>query len=125
MLKTQQDRSQLQFFCLEAAVATDSTVRVVDAFVDALDLEQLGFVIKGKVNNGAPAFHTADLLKLYFYGYLNRTRSSRRLQREAFATAYFLMAQSRWKGEICLLSSIFEVLMSSWVVFSQTAVRAN
>ncbi len=83
MLKIQQDRSQLQFFCLEAAVAYDSTVRVIDAFVDALDLAQLGFVIKGKVNNGAPAFHAADLLKLYFYGYLNRTRSSRRLQREA------------------------------------------
>ena len=83
MLKAHQDRNQLRMFCLENAVRQDSIVRVIDAFVDALDLDQFGFIIKGKIKNGAPAFRASDLLKLYYYGYLNRVRSSRRLQREA------------------------------------------
>ena len=84
MLKTQQDRNQIQMWSLESAIPKDSIVRVVDAFVDLLNLEEIGFVVKGKINNGSPAFHTGDLLKLYYYGYLNRTRSSRRLEREAY-----------------------------------------
>lgn len=83
MLKTQQDRNQIQMWCLDAAIDKESIVRVVDAFVDLLDLEEIGFVVKGKIKNGAPAYHASDLLKLYYYGYLNRTRSSRRLEREA------------------------------------------
>ena len=82
MLKAHQDRNQLQMWSLESAISPESIVRVVDAFVDLLDLEGLGFVVKGKIKNGAPAFHAGDLLKLYYYGYLNRTRSSRRLERE-------------------------------------------
>lgn len=82
MLKEQQNREQIQLFCLETAVQQDSIVRVIDAFVDALNLADLGFIIKGQINNGAPAFRSADLLKIYFYGYLNRVRSSRRLERE-------------------------------------------
>ena len=83
MLKNQQDRNQIQMWSLESAIPKDSIVRVVDAFVDLLNLEEIGFVVKGKIKNGAPAFHASDLLKLYYYGYLNRTRSSRRLEREA------------------------------------------
>jgi len=83
MLKTHHHRNQLQMISLESMVAPDSFVRVVDALVDALDLNQLGFLIKGKIKNGAPAFRARDLLKLYYYGYLNRVRSSRRLEREA------------------------------------------
>jgi len=56
---------------------------VIDAFVDLLDLEQLGFTIKGKSREGRPAFCSSTLLKLYFYGYLNRCRSSRQLMRAA------------------------------------------
>lgn len=83
MLKPHQNRNQLQMISLEAMVDKNSIVRLIDAFVDLLDLEEIGFIIKGKINNGAPAFHTADLLKLYYYGYSNKVRSSRKLQREA------------------------------------------
>ena len=83
MIKKGQDRNQLQMLSLETLVAEDSIVRVIDAFVDALDLKELGFIIKGQIKNGAPAFLASDLLKLYYYGYLNRVRSSRRIQREA------------------------------------------
>ena len=68
---------------LDSAVDKNSIVRVIDVFVDLLDLKEIGFIIKGQIKNGAPAFHAADLLKLYYYGYSNRVRSSRRLQREA------------------------------------------
>ena len=83
MLKTQQDRNQLQMWSLESAIPPDARIRVIDAFVDLLDLEEIGFTIKGKINNGAPAYHAADLLKLYYYGYSNKVRTSRRLEREA------------------------------------------
>jgi transposase len=59
------------------------TVRLIDAFVDILDIERLGFTIrhKEKSDPGAPEYHPADLLKIYIYGYINRTRSSRQLER--------------------------------------------
>ena len=82
MLKQGLDRNQLQLLSLETLVSKESLARVVDAFVDALDLEMHGFVEKGQIKNGAPAYPISDLLKLYYYGYLNRVRSSRRLERE-------------------------------------------
>ncbi len=83
MLHLGQDRNQLQMLSLESLITPDNGVRVVDAFVDSLDLKSLGFIIKGQIRNGAPAFGCSTLLKLYYYGYLNRVRSSRRLEREA------------------------------------------
>jgi len=67
---------------LEDYVDADNPVRVVDAFVDELDLDALGFELVPAAT-GRPAYHPAMLLKLYVYGYLNRVQSSRRLEREA------------------------------------------
>lgn len=58
-------------------------MRVVDAFVEALDLSALGFVTANRAGGGRPAYHPAVLLKIYIYGYLHRIQSSRRLEREA------------------------------------------
>jgi len=77
------NRHQFQLFCLEDAIPSDSEVRIMDAFVEILDLETLGFQIKGTSQEGRPAFSASALLKLYLYGYSNRVRSSRRLEREA------------------------------------------
>ncbi|MFK7771667.1 MAG: transposase [Saprospiraceae bacterium] len=82
MLNSHQDRNQLQMLSFDSAIDKNSIVRVIDVVVDLLNLKQIDFIIKGQIKNGAPAFHTADLLKLYFYGYSNLVRSSRRLQRE-------------------------------------------
>ena len=82
MLKKHQDRNQLQMMSLDSVVNKNSIARVIDVFVDLLDLKEIGFIIKGQIKNGAPAFHAADLLKLYYYGYSNKVRSSRRLERE-------------------------------------------
>jgi transposase len=63
-------------------IAPDNPVRLIDAFVDQLDLQALGFQRVVAASEGRPAYHPADLLKLYIYGYLNRVRSSRCLERE-------------------------------------------
>ncbi|WP_411833876.1 IS1182 family transposase [Pseudoxanthomonas mexicana] len=68
---------------LEDYVHEDNPVRVVDAFVEALDLSLLGFEAANRAAAGRPAYHPAALLKIYIYGYLNRIQSSRRLEREA------------------------------------------
>lgn len=68
---------------LEDFIAEDNPVRVVDAFVDLLDLRQFGFVAVDPSATGRPGYHPSVLLKLYIYGYLNRVASSRRLEREA------------------------------------------
>lgn len=68
--------------CLDEYVSEDNPARVIDVFVDELDLGGLGFEVVPAVT-GRPAYHPATLLKLYVYGYLNRVQSSRRLEREA------------------------------------------
>ncbi|GAU85921.1 mobile element protein [Bosea sp. BIWAKO-01] len=67
--------------CLEDYVSEDNPVRVVDVFIDELDLGTMGFA--GPASTGRPGYHPATLLKLYLYGYLNQVQSSRRLEREA------------------------------------------
>jgi transposase len=77
-----QPRDQLVLYttCLEEMIPPDNSVRLIDAFVDALDLEQLGFAPLPA--QGRPPYHPGDLLKLYLYGYMNRMRSSRVLEKE-------------------------------------------
>ena len=67
---------------LDDYVAEENPVRVIDVFVDGLDLFHLGFKTTPAAT-GRPAYHPATMLKLYIYGYLNRVQSSRRLEREA------------------------------------------
>jgi transposase len=69
--------------CLEDWIDADNPVRVIDAFVEKLDLSGLGFDGVAPEATGRPSYHPAVLLKLYIYGYLNRVQSSRRLEREA------------------------------------------
>ena len=67
---------------LEDYIAEDNAIRVVDAFVDRLDLKQLGFDRAEPSETGRPGYLPATMLKIYVYGYLNRIQSSRRLERE-------------------------------------------
>ena len=78
------DRSQLLLLpeSVEDYVGPDDVVRFIDAFVDGLDLEATGFKRVDPKATGRPGYDPADLLKLYIYGYLNRVRSSRRLEAE-------------------------------------------
>jgi transposase len=78
------DRAQTTLFpeCLEDWIGEDNPVRVIDVFVDELELAELGFKGVEPEETGRPSYHPSVLLKLYIYGYLNRVQSSRRLERE-------------------------------------------
>jgi transposase len=79
------DRGQSTLFpeCLEDWIGEDNPVRVIDVFIEELDLAGLGFGGVAPEATGRPSYHPSVLLKLYIYGYLNRVQSSRRLEREA------------------------------------------
>src|SRR5262245_8510964 len=80
-----EDRNQATLLpeYLDDYIAGDNPARAVDAFVEELDLKQLGFAGADPASTGRPAYHPAVLLELYVYGHLNRIASSRRLEREA------------------------------------------
>ena len=80
-----EDRGQVSLLpaSLEDYVGEDNPVRVIDAYIDELDLGALGFSGVVPEATGRPGYHPAMLLKLYLYGYLNRIQSSRRLERES------------------------------------------
>lgn len=80
-----QDRHQIVLFpeSMDDYINDDSVVRVIDEFVEQLDIKKLGFKKAAYPQVGRPPYSPKDLLKLYLYGYLNRIRSSRRLEHEA------------------------------------------
>ncbi len=79
-----ESRSQITLFpeAVDEYIEEDNPVRVIDVFVDDLDLSTLGFKTV-PADTGRPAYHPGVMLKLFIYGYLNRVQSSRRLEREA------------------------------------------
>src|ERR1700730_482685 len=81
----QADRGQWTLLpeCLDDFIDGSNPVRVIDVFVDALDLAEMSFEGVDPAATGRPSYHPSVLLQLYVYGYLNRVPSSRRLEREA------------------------------------------
>ena len=82
--KKGQDRRQRVLFpdCIDEYVEADAPVRLFDAFVDSLKMDELGFVRSTPAETGTPGYNPRDLLKLYIYGYFYQVRSSRKLARE-------------------------------------------
>ncbi len=76
------NRHQSYFATLEDQVAADNPVRLIDAFIGKLELPKLGFSKTVHHSEGRPPYAPQVLLKLYLYGYLNKIRSSRKLERE-------------------------------------------
>ena len=78
-----QTREQTFLFpvSMDASISKENEVRVIDLFVESLNLKDFGFKVDF-VENGRPAYHPSDLLKLYIYGYMNKIRSSRDLEKE-------------------------------------------
>ena len=78
------DRNQLLLLppSLDEFIGEDNPAKVIDVFVDSLDLNKTGFKNSIPVEQGCPPYNPADLLKLYLYGYMNRIRSSRKLGKE-------------------------------------------
>ena len=92
-----QNRDQATLFPerLDDLIGEDNAVRVIDAFVDSLDLKALGFARIETKATGRPPYHPGDLLKLYLYGYMHRVRSSRRLERECHTNLEVLWLLNR------------------------------
>ncbi|OIR04219.1 transposase DDE domain protein [mine drainage metagenome] len=85
--------------CLDDYIGEDNPVRVVDAFVDELNLIELGFSGMSPAVTGRPGYHPSTLLKIYIYGYLNRIQSSRRLEREAERNVELMWLTERLKPD--------------------------
>ncbi len=79
-----ESRNQIQLFpsSIDEMISEDNTVRAIDIFVNSLNLETLDFTLRLK--EGRPPYNPADLLKLFIYGYMNRMRSSRQLEKECY-----------------------------------------
>jgi transposase len=75
------DREQVEFFSLSQLVTQDNEARLIDLFVGTIKLSDYGFKM-AFIENGRPAYHPSDLLKWFIYGYMNRIRSSRQLEKE-------------------------------------------
>jgi len=89
-------RNQMQIYCLDQMVDPNSFVRIIDFFVDTIDLKSFGFKHVTLKFEGRPPIHPAQLLKLLIYGYRYGVRSSRKLEREAM-----LNIEARWLlGEV-------------------------
>ena len=82
-LKEGISRNQISLFpiSLEQSIDLENEVRLIDLFVDSLSLEDFGFIVQ-RQENGRPAYKSSDLLKLYIYGYFNKIRSPRDLEKE-------------------------------------------
>ncbi|HAJ32638.1 MAG TPA: IS5/IS1182 family transposase, partial [Candidatus Atribacteria bacterium] len=80
-----EDRNQTILFpeSIDEYVSDNNSIRIIDEYINQLDLESLHFNRAVTPSMGRPPYHPKDMLKLYLYGYLNRIRSSRRLEQEA------------------------------------------
>jgi transposase len=96
----QADRGQSTLLpeCLDDFIGESNPVRVIDVFVDALDLAEMSFEGVEPAATGRPSYHPSVLLKLYIYGYLNRVQSSRRLEREAGRNVEVMWLRRRASG---------------------------
>jgi len=92
-----EDRQQTTLFpeLLDDYISEDNSVRVIEVFVEELNLYKLGFSSAHPKITGRPAYHPATLLKLYIYGYLNKIQSSRRLERESQRNVELMWLTSR------------------------------
>ena len=88
-------RYQLQISSLEDKIGTENPVRFIDAFVEHICLESVGFTVQTLKSEGRPSFDTKVFLKIYLYGYLNGLRSSRKLEKECIRNIQWLLEDIR------------------------------
>jgi transposase len=124
---------------IEEYVAEENPVRVIDAFVEALDLAKLGFERVEPEATGRPGYHPATMLKIYLYGYLSRIQSSRRLEQEAQRNLELMWLVGRLAPDFKTLADFraenttairnvcreFVVLCRRWNLFTETTVAID
>jgi transposase len=136
-----ENRQQIAMFpeIIDDYVAEDNPVRVIEAFVMSLDMSELGFERAHAPSLGRPAYDPRDLLKLYLYGYLNRIRSSRKLESEASRNLEVIWLISGLKPDFKTIADFrkdnkdavkkvfkqFSVLCKKWGLYGQTLVAVD
>jgi len=136
-----EDRHQVTLFpeSVDDYISEENPVRVIEAFVNNLDLVDLGFTRAEAAPLGRPPYDPRDLLKLYIYGYLNRIRSSRRLESEAARNLELIWLLSRLKPDFKTIADFrkdnktairkvfkqFSLLCKEWDLYSQTVVAVD
>jgi transposase len=110
------DRSQMLLLpeAVEDYVGPDNPVRFIEAFVDGLDLETAGFVRVAAKETGRPGFDPTDLLKLYVYGYVNRVRSSRRLEAECHRNIEVIWLLRHLKPDFRTIAAFWKINRSAF-----------
>ena len=119
------DRSQMLLFpeAVEDYVGPDNPVRFIEAFVDGLDLKSAGFSRVTSKDTGRPGYDPADLLKIYIYGYLNRVRSSRRLETGAHRNIEVIWLLRHLKPDFRTIAAFRKINRSAfWQVFREFVV---
>ena len=135
------DRSQGTLLpeSIDEYVAEDNPVRVIEAFVEALDLSELGFAGVEPAVTGRPSYHPATMLKIYLYGYLNRIQSTRRLEQEARRNLELMWLVGRLAPDFTTLADFragntaaiknvcreFIVLCRRWQLFTESTVAID
>lgn len=124
---------------LDDYIAQDNPVRVIEAFVDSLDLKELGFVRAVPADKGRPGYNPADMLKLFMYGYMNKITSSRTLEREAIRNIELIWLLRKLKPDYRTIAefrrqnkeaiqNVFHQLVSmfkSWDLFSKEVIAID
>ncbi len=90
------NRNQIRMISLEQMVEPESMVRIIDAFVDMLDLKQFGFNYFTLNKEGRPPYHPATLMKLYLYGYQNSVRTCRKLEKACKTNIEIMHTNGKW-----------------------------
>jgi transposase len=103
------DRNQIILFpeTINDYISEDNSVRIIDEYVNQLDLEKYGFKRTTPSRIGRPPYNPKDLLKLYIYGYLNRVRSSRRLEHEATRNLEVIWLLNKLKPDFKTIADVF------------------
>lgn len=138
---TGKDRIQITLFpqSIDEYINEDNPVRVIDAFVEHLDIAKLGFQRAQPAAEGRPSYDPRDLLKLYIYGYLNRIRSSRKLEAEASRNLEVIWLISALKPDFKTIADFrkdnreplkkvfkeFNLLCKKWALFSENLVAID
>lgn len=138
---TGEDRDQITLFpqSIDEYISEDNPVRVIEAFVNNIDLIELGFQRAQPSLQGRPPYNPRDLLKLYIYGYLNRIRSSRKLETEASRNLEIIWLLSTLKPDFKTIADFrkdnhkplkevfkqFSLLCKEWDLFSENIVAID
>lgn len=136
-----EDRNQITLFpeAIDDYITSDNPVRVIEAFANSIDIKELGFLRTDPNVTGRPAYDPRDMLKLYLYGYMNKIRSSRKLETEAGRNLELLWLLRKLKPDFKTIADFrkdnpealkgvfkqFTLLCTEWDLFGKKVIAVD